>query len=98
LEPRPQNHAASRLRPQPEPPMAGRTGIWVAQADQSDPRCEAAGTAQGRVAVRLQLRRPQPHASAETDSPWTTGKPPGAVRLKAPGEPETALQDASNAA
>src|ERR1700687_4474883 len=45
-----------------------------------------------------QLRSPQPHAAAETDRPWTTGKAHGAVCLKAPGEPETALQDASNAA
>jgi hypothetical protein len=39
-----------------------------------------------------------PHAGADTDSPWTTGKPRGAVRLKAAEEHETALQDASNAA
>jgi hypothetical protein len=55
-------------------------------------------TAQGRLAVRLQLRRPQPHAAAHTDNPWTTGKDRAAVRLKAAGEPETALQNASNAA
>jgi hypothetical protein len=64
LEPRPQNHAASRLRHQHEPPMAGRKGIWMAQADRSDPPSEAARTAQGRLTVRLQLRSPQPHAAA----------------------------------
>jgi hypothetical protein len=75
LEPRPQNHAASRLRHQTEPPMAGRKGIWMAQAERSSPPGEAARTAQGRLAVRLQLRRPQPHAAAETDSPWRQTRP-----------------------
>jgi hypothetical protein len=64
FQPRPQNHAASRLRHQHEPPMAGRKGIWMAQADRSDPPGEAARTAQGRLAVRPQLRSPQPHAAA----------------------------------
>jgi transposase len=45
FEPRPPNHAASRLRYQPEPPMADRKGIWMAQADRSDPPGEAARTA-----------------------------------------------------
>jgi hypothetical protein len=75
--------------------MAGRKGIWIAQADRSDPPGEAARTAQRRLAVRLQLRSPQPHAAAETDCPWTTGKARGVVRLKADGEPETTLHNAS---
>jgi hypothetical protein len=50
--------AASRLRHQPEPPMADREGLRMAQADRPAAPGEAARTAQGRLAVRLQLRRP----------------------------------------
>ena len=70
----------------------------MAQADRSNAPGEAARTAQGRLAVRLQLRRPQPDAAAQADRPWTTGKARAAVRLKADGELEMALQNASNPA
>ena len=56
---------ASRLRHQLEPPMAGRKGIWLAQADRSDAPGEAARTAQRRLAVRLQLCCPQSDAPTQ---------------------------------
>ncbi len=73
--------------------MAGRKGLRMARADRPDAPGEAARTAQGRLAIRLQLRRPQPDAPAEADRLRTTGKARGAVRLKGAGEPETASRE-----
>src|ERR1019366_6395122 len=93
LQPRPPNHAASRLRRQPEPPMADRKRIWMAQADRPDAPGEAARTAQRRLAVRLQLRSPQPDAAAQADRPKSRARPQAAVRLKFGRRAETAFQE-----
>ena len=78
--------------------MACREELWMAEADRPRPPGVAARTAQGRLAVRLQLRSQQPHAAAETDRAWTTGKAHGAERVKATGESKAALQNSSKAA
>src|SRR6201993_5441771 len=92
LEPRPENHPAPRLCHQPEPSLAGREGLRMAEADRPNPPGEAARTAQGGLAVRLQLRRAQLVQAAQADRTKTCGKVPAELRLKTLPEPETALQ------
>src|ERR1035437_4287416 len=65
----------------------------MAQADRSDPPGEAARTAQRRLAVRLQLRSPQPDAPAQANRPKSGARPQGAVRLKFDRRAETAFHE-----
>jgi transposase len=58
-----------------DPPLAGREGLCMAQADRPHPPGEAARTAQGRLAVRLQLRRAQPMPAAQADRPERRVRP-----------------------
>ncbi len=70
----------------------------MAEADRPHPPGEAVRTAQGRFAVRLQLRRPQLDAAAQVNGPNSGARPQAAVRLKAAGELETILQNPLKAA
>jgi len=79
--------------PSAEPPLADRKRIWVAQADRSDAPGEAARTAQGRLAVRLQLRSPQPDAAAQADRPKSGARPQAAVRLRFDRRAETTFHE-----
>jgi transposase len=58
LEHRPENDTPPGLCPQPEPALAGREGLRLAQADRPTAPGQAARTGKGGLAVRLQLRRP----------------------------------------
>ena len=64
----------------------------MAEADRPNPPGEAARTAQGGLAVRLQLRRAQLVQAAQADRTKTCGKVRAELRLKTSPEPETALQ------
>ncbi len=76
----PENHSPARLRRQSEPAMAGREGLWLAEANRSAAPSKVARIRESGLAVRLQLRRTQPHPVAETDGS-TTGNAQGAVCL-----------------
>jgi transposase len=67
LDPRPQNHPPCRLRHQPEPPLAGRKGLRLAETNWPAAPGEAARSAQGGLAVRLQLRRAQLMQTPQAD-------------------------------
>jgi hypothetical protein len=56
----------------------------MAEADRPDPPGEAARTAQGGLAVRLQLRRAQLVQAAQADRTKTCGKVRAELRLKTP--------------
>jgi hypothetical protein len=74
-------HAVYRLRHQPEPSLAGREGLRLAQADRPDTPGKAARTAQGELAVRLQLRRAELIQTTKAlrpehgVRPWESGVP-----------------------
>lgn len=72
--------------------MACREELWMAEADRPHSPGEAARTAQGGLAVRLQLRRAQLVQVAQADRTKTCGKVRAELRLKTSPEPETALQ------
>src|SRR6266851_5442539 len=76
-------HAAARLCHQPEPQMAGRERLRMAEADRPAASGQVTWTGEGGLAVRLQLRRPQPDPAAQAHGATRTGKAQGAVRLKA---------------
>jgi hypothetical protein len=61
---------------------------WLKQTE-SHPPGEAARTAQGRLVVRLQLRRAQPVPTAPPDRPERRVRPRGELRPNTAGEPET---------
>jgi hypothetical protein len=82
-QPRPQNCAALRLCRKSESKMAGREGIWLAETNRSIAPGEVARAGESGLAVRLQLRRPQPAETAKADRTTTSGRTPGAVCLKA---------------
>ena len=79
-QPGPQNHAPARLCHQPEPPMADRKGIRMAEANRPAAPGQVARAGESGLAVRLQLRGAQPDPAAATDGS-TTGNAPGAVCL-----------------
>ena len=58
-QPGPENDPSWGLCDQPEPPLAGREGLRLDEADRPAALGEAARYAQGGLAVRLQLRRAQ---------------------------------------
>jgi transposase len=53
----PEDNAAARLCHQPEPALAGREGIWLAETDWSAASGKVARAGESGLAVRLQLRR-----------------------------------------
>ena len=74
LEPRSKNHPARRLCDQPQPPLVDRKDLRLAQADRPTCSGKAARSGEGRLALRLQLRRPQPAPAAiasPTNANWT---------------------------
>jgi hypothetical protein len=82
----PQNHAPARLFRQSGPAMAGRKGLWMAEANRPAAPGQAARSGESGLAVRLQLRGAQPDPAAATDGS-ATGKPQGEVRLSNGCEP-----------
>ena len=85
-QPGPQNHAPARLCHQPEPPMADRKGIRMAEANRPAAPGQVARSGESGLAVRLQLRGAQPDPAAATDGS-TTGNAPGEVCLSNGCEP-----------
>ena len=81
-QPRPPHHQAPRLCHQPEPPMAGRKGLCMAEANRSSAPGQVTRVGECGLAVRLQLRGTQPAPTASAHRATTIGKAPGAVRLK----------------
>jgi hypothetical protein len=75
-----QNNAPGRLCHQPEPPMAGRKGLRVAEANRPATPSQVARSGESGLAVRLQLRSAQPEPIAAPDSS-TAGNAPAAARL-----------------
>ena len=53
----PEDNTAARLCHQPEPALAGREGIWLAETDWSAASGKVARAGESGLAVRLQLRR-----------------------------------------
>ncbi len=82
LQPRQKNHTARRLRALTQSPMADRKDLRLAEADRTAGPGEAARTGQGRLGLRLQLRRPQPAAPASAHRKPDRAKPAAEVRLK----------------
>jgi len=70
----------------------------MAEADRPTAPGQAARTGESRLAVRLQLRRAQPVATASADRAKTTGNAQGAVRLKNGRRPEMAIDKSAKAA
>src|SRR5271154_6539181 len=62
--------------------MAGREGLWLAEADRTAPPGQVTRTGKGGLVVRLQLRRPQPDPAAQANRTTTRRKPQGEVCLK----------------
>ena len=79
-QPGPQNHAPARLCHQPEPAMADREGLWLAEANRPAAPGQVARPGESGLAVRLQLRGAQPDPAAATDGS-TTENTQGAVCL-----------------
>src|ERR1019366_3381231 len=77
-QPGPQNNATAWLCCQPEPAMAGRERLRVAEANRPVAPGQAARVGESGLAVRLQLRGAQPDPAAATDGS-TTGNAPGEV-------------------
>ena len=75
-QPGSENHTPARLCRQPEPSLADRKELRVAEADRAAASGETARTGKGGLAVRLQLRRAQPAAATKTDGP-AAGKAAG---------------------
>ena len=61
--------------------MVGREGLRVAKANRSIAAGEVARAGKSGLAVRVQLRGPQPAPTAKADRTTTTGKAAGAVCL-----------------
>jgi multidrug efflux pump subunit AcrA (membrane-fusion protein) len=68
----------TRLRDQPESPLADRKGLWVAEADRQTAAGQVARGEESGLAVSLPLRRAQPDPTSQTRSS-TTRKAQGAV-------------------
>src|ERR1700678_4431501 len=94
-QPGPQNHAPARLCHQPEPPMADRKGLRVAEANRPAATGQVTRPGESGLAVRLQLRGAQPDPAAATDGS-TTGNAPGEVCLSNGCEPREWLLRPAN--
>src|SRR5205814_6486034 len=85
-QPGPQNYAPARLCHQPEPPMADRKGIRMAEANRPPAPGKVARPGESGLAIRLQLRGAQPDPATEIDSS-TTCKAQGTVCLNSGCKP-----------
>ena len=77
--------------------MAGREGLWLAQANRPAAPSQATRVGESGLAVRFQLRGTQPDPAAETNGS-TNGKAHGAVCLKPHSGLLDRLQEAAKAA
>jgi transposase len=79
LEPGRKNHPALWICAQPQPALANREDLRLAQADRPTRSGEAARSCQGGLGLRLQLRRPQPAPAAKAHC---KPAPTAALRLR----------------
>ena len=79
---RPKNDPAPRVCPLAQPPLADREDLRLAQSDGTAATRKAARTGQGRLDLRLQLRRPQPAAPSTAARHTRSASPPAPLRLK----------------
>ena len=97
-QPGSENHPPARLRRQSQPPLVNRKELRLAQADRTTAPGQTARTEQGRLAVRLQLRRAQPAALAQAARATTAINAQGAVCLNQARGPGSPLPGARNPA
>ncbi len=95
-QPGPQNHTTAWLCCQPEPAMADRERLRLAQANRPAAPSQATRSGESGLAVRLQLRSAQPDPTAETNGS-TSGKTHGAVCLNDGCGPRDRIPEARNA-
>jgi hypothetical protein len=91
---RPPYHSAAGLCNQPQPKVADREELRMAEADRTAATDEVARTGQSGLAVRLQLRRSQPAPPAEAVvQPPSRLIPASGARLAPAAAPSTAASD-----